>query len=376
MNNTILCIGFSMKDPFISELFLSISECYHRYKSTNYIITTDDTDFSKYNFQSIKLNNYGELSLLLIELSKYNMGSNIDSNNMQKDSKVYITKRFLRRRCRYSPVGSPEFINILTGLTTYSIGSKAETDYINKISELKFSFERKIAEAAYNEKIGNTSEMLNILEPLRFSGMEESVRLLFLGIAYEKLDRIDEAIDSYRKILEKEGNEKLLKSAQFNLHICFEKKQMIDDEGFIPFLSSDIQLLGNQRIKDKALTMHIIMCIKEKRSFTYKNLLNESLDYEINANPSGYVKTMLSYMELGMEELAESELEKIFINFNKIQENIGVDTRVAILKKLQEQLYESNSELKTIIDDTLSALEKNHSDYTITKHLQNRIQNS
>lgn len=369
MNNTILCIGFSMNDPFMRDIFKSINELYKKYKHKHYIITTDQFDYSEYNFQSIMLENYDDLSQLLNELRMYSMSKKIKSNSNQKNSDVYITKRFLRRRCRYSPVGSPDFIKLLTELTSYNIGIKTEVAYIKRILLLKSEFEKKIAYAALYEKKGNITEMINILEHFKFQNEEESVRLLFLGIAYEKLDRIDDAIDSYQKILAIENDFKLIKSAQFNLQICFEKKQIIDGVGFARFIDSDITLLGGQRIKDKALTMLIILCIKEKTPFLYERYLKDSLDYEINVNPTGYVKTMLSYKELKDERITESEIESVM---NKLSEDIGVDARVAILKKLSNNLKGSHSDFRSIIDEELSYY-LSQQDYSIKKHFESSL---
>lgn len=365
LNNTILCIGFSMNDPYVGNIFSTISEIYNKYKRNHYIITTDDQDYSDYNIQPVKLGSYDELENLLDALGAINNEIKKPSRHSHKGGKEYITKRFLRRRCRYSPVGSAKFIEILTELTSSNIGLDAMPDFISKLADLDSAFENIIANAAYNERLGNITGMLDLLEQKRFSGVEESVRLLFLGIAYEKLDRIDEAIDSYQRILAIENDEKLLRSAQFNLNICYEKKQAIDDTCFTRFFESNVTLLGGQRIKDKALTMHIIMCIKEKRQFTYDDILEESLNYEYKVNPPGYVKTLLSFIELKDEELSELELKMIMDILSK---DIGVNARVAILKKLNDYLIDSTSEIKKKIGNMLSVFNSIHSDPTVKKY--------
>ena len=366
MNNTILCIGFSMSDPYVGNIFSTISEIYHKYKRNHYIITTDNQDYSKYNIQPVKLESYAELGQLLDALGAINKENNYKSSH--KSGKDYITKRFLRRRCRYSPVGSDEFIELLTELTTSHLGIDAKPDYISKLAGLDSDFERTIANAAYKEKSGNIKEMLDLLEQKHFTGEEECVRLLFLGIAYEKLDRIDEAVGSYQKLLAIVEDEKLLKSAQFNLNICYEKKQMIDAVDFTRFLDSDITLLGGQRIKDKTLTMHIITCIKEKRQFTYYDFLEESLNYELKVNPSGYMKTMLSYIELKDEALTEPELKMIM---DVLLKDIRVNVQVAIVKKINDQLTDPGSEIKKRITTLLSVYNDIYSDPTVKKYSGN-----
>lgn len=367
MNHTVLCIGSSMSDPYMGSIFSAISDLYRQYKRNHYIITTDNSDYSEYNIQPIRIGSYDELGKLLDSLSKFSIENDKEAIS-QKKSKEYITKRFLRRRCRYSPVGSKDFINILTELTTTHLGIDTKPNYIKQLASLQSDFEKAIALSAFHEKMGDITRMLNELESNSFSGKEESVRLLFLGIAYEKLDRIDEAIDSYQKILSKEDDEKLIRSAQFNLHVCFEKKQTIDNNGFTYFLNSDVTLLGGQRIKDKALTMHIIMCIKEKCPFKYNDLLEESLNYERKVNPIGYIKTMLSFIELKDEALSESELEMIM---NILSGDTGVNAQVAILKKIYDQLPGSETEIKKRIENTLLTLNNICSDPTVKKYSRN-----
>ncbi|WP_392421142.1 SIR2 family protein (plasmid) [Capnocytophaga canis] len=370
-NKIILCVGFSMEDPFIGNIFESINKLYKGYKPNHYIITTDRSDFSKYNFQSIILEDYNELLPLLKTISGNEKEQKEKSNSAKRSDKEHIPKRFLRRRCRYSPIGSDEFIKILTELTTFKIGPDQIVNYNKKILNLEPDFEQKIASATYNENIGKTDEMLRILNSFKSTGQKESVRLLFLGIAYEKLDNIDKAINLYQRILAVEDDMKLIRCVQFNLHVCFEKKQIIEDLDFTRFIKSDIILLGNQRIKDKALTMQIIRCIKENIPFLYTDLLEDSLNYEISNNPIGHVKTMLSYLELKEESLTKSRLKK-FIN---LQKNISTDSRIAILENLYNQLDKSESMAKDKIKETLSVLVSKSSTYTAKKYCLERKSN-
>lgn len=363
MNNTILCIGFSMSDPYVIDIFKTINTLYEGYRKDNYIITTDDSDFTQYNFQTIRLDSYGQLPLVLKQLSGLN--NKPHHVNSHQISKGQTTKRFLRRRCRYSPIGSKKFIDILTELTTLKIGAESIDKYNSKILELEPEFEQKIAYAAYNENISKTDEMLRILKSFKSSGKKESVRLLFLGIALEKLDKIDEAISCYQKILASEDDIKLLKSAQFNINICFEKKDLNENIDFTRFFKDEKMLLGKQRIKDKALTMHLIHCRKENRPFLHNKTLEDSLNYEVEINPIGYVKTMLSYMELSKSVFTENDLKQLI----EIPKEISMDTRIAILVKLHNQLDASENELKNTISKTLNSLIKKYPEYTTTKHI-------
>lgn len=273
------------------------------------------------------------------------------------------TKRYLRRRCRYTPIGSKKFKEIITDLATLKIVDSID-DYNEKIRELRdTSFEQKIAEALYNENIGNIDNMAEILNSIKLTEKKESVRLLFLGIAHEKLDKIDEAINCYNKILEDENNVKLRKSAQFNIMLCKEKN---GDRrvNFTKFFNERTILHGNQRIKDKALTMHLIVCQKYNMHFTYENLLQESLQYELAHNPTGYIKTQLSYNDLTGISLTQETIT----NFKKIASTKSINARVAILVNIHNRI--SDVQLREEIKETLNNLKKKYKDQTIEKYIK------
>jgi len=272
------------------------------------------------------------------------------------------TNRFLRRRCRYTPIGSRKFKSIITDLTTLKIGPETVHDYNSKISELETSFEQKIAMAVYYENIGNIPEMLNTLNSFKSTEQKESIRLLFLGIALEKNDKPDLAIKSYTYILSKETNNKLLKSAQFNINVCFEKKNDNEYLNFSHFFNDKTILMGNQRLRDKALTMHLIHCKKENKQFIYDEFLKESLEYEIINNPIGYMKTLLSYFDLKGETLSKNKIEEIIT----LSSEKSINSRMAILVKLHNLVNTevTKSRIKSIIDSFIIK----YKDYTLDKY--------
>ncbi|MDR1202068.1 MAG: hypothetical protein LBL58_10645 [Tannerellaceae bacterium] len=276
------------------------------------------------------------------------------------------TERYLRRRCRYSPIGSKKFREIITELTTLKVEATIK-DYDSRINSLSPNFEREIANAVYNENIGNISNMLVILNSFQLQGTKESVRLLFLGIAYEKIDRIPEAKKCYMKILQTEKNRKLYKSAQFNLLLCIEKEGKEKNIDFTIFFKDNTVLLNGQRIKDKALTMHLIVCKKENRPFLFDNVLNNSLQYEIDNNPMGYVKTKLTFMDFNKSMITEEDIQEIV----RISSEKSINARIAVLVKLHNRINHSDSNLRLKIKDTLNSLKDKYSnDMTIEKHIK------
>lgn len=279
---------------------------------------------------------------------------------------VKETKRYLRRRCRYTPEGSREFKKIITELTTLRHIEEINS-YDERIRRLKDDiFEKPIANAVYNENLGNLDNMANILEDIKLKGKKESVRLLFLGIAYEKLDRITEAIECYKIILEDENDIKLRKSAQFNILLCKEKNgdKSVD---FTKFFDDKTILFGSERIKDKALAMHIIVCQKDDIPFQYKYMLQETLKYEQEHDPLGYVKTLLSYNNLKTLSLTQKEIDELIeITIKKGD----INSRVAILVNLHNQIPSSDVKPRLKIEKILDALQKEYSDYSIKKYIK------
>ncbi|MBS4217488.1 SIR2 family protein [Bacillus sp. FJAT-49711] len=67
-NNTVLFLGFSLSDPYVSNLFRYIKELYKGYNEKSYIITINNEDFSQYNVKNINLNTYDEIVPFLDKL--------------------------------------------------------------------------------------------------------------------------------------------------------------------------------------------------------------------------------------------------------------------------------------------------------------------
>ncbi|HDR8389979.1 TPA: SIR2 family protein, partial [Bacillus cereus] len=69
-NNTVLFIGFSLADPYISNLFQYINTLYKGYHEKSYILTVNNEDFSKYNITNIELDSYEDIVPFLNQLSE------------------------------------------------------------------------------------------------------------------------------------------------------------------------------------------------------------------------------------------------------------------------------------------------------------------
>lgn len=60
-NNTIIFIGFSLTDPYVSNMFQYINRIYEAFQPKNYIVSVNNEDFSNYNVENIKLETHEEV---------------------------------------------------------------------------------------------------------------------------------------------------------------------------------------------------------------------------------------------------------------------------------------------------------------------------
>lgn len=74
---TLLFVGFSLSDPFVTELFDNIKLIYNRFSiNTHFSFSTNDDDFSRYDVQTIKINDWNEdLKNYLEQLKKIKIDS-------------------------------------------------------------------------------------------------------------------------------------------------------------------------------------------------------------------------------------------------------------------------------------------------------------
>lgn len=69
-NNTIVFIGFSLSDPYVSNLFNYINKIYDGYQERSYMLTVNDEDFTKFNIKTLKLETYEEIVMFLDQLNE------------------------------------------------------------------------------------------------------------------------------------------------------------------------------------------------------------------------------------------------------------------------------------------------------------------
>lgn len=247
--------------------------------------------------------------------------------------------RFLRRRARVQARGSKPFVSILHALMSRQHTRSDRDEAVHKFEgsweSLKHPFERTMAQAIYLEGSGAIEAMLAVLEAPRFSGTAESTRLLYEAIACEKLDDYERAQRLLRTILDTERQRGLIRAAQFNLQVCYEKAQNFAQVRFEAFFQDrDISFVDRERLSDKAVAMHMIACMEQHHPFLHKRLLADSLDYLRQNSPIGHAKTLLTKVESERSTLTQIDADTIMEDVKLMDAN----SRTAILVRVADLL--------------------------------------
>jgi hypothetical protein len=254
------------------------------------------------------------------------------------------TYRFLRRRCRVIVSGSKEFLTVMQALLSRKYQQKkAEEMFKSTWSSLSEPYERVMSQAAYLETAGQIEEMLAVLGKPRFEASQESSRLLFQAIGHEKLDKVRRAQQVLRTILASEPRYDILRAAQFNLHVCFEKLHDFWNADFSRFISDkDLVFIDGERMCDKAIAMQLILCLEKGSPFLYGEELTESLEFLVNNSNAGYAKTLLTSIAYHQKEVTPQVIDSILPQLGMMDLN----SRVAVLVTLHKYLPEERNDLR------------------------------
>ena len=265
-----------------------------------------------------------------------------------------ISVRHLRRRARVITSGTKQFRLIMNALisqqhTPLDRGKVLDT-FEGTWEILKDPYERVITHAAYLESLGQIESMLAVLEKPRFNGKEESARVLYEAIACEKLDDIGRAQKLLRRILDTEKQKDLLRAAQFNTHVCYEKVADFANVNFEAFfLDQRNAFVDQERLSDKAVAMHMIVCMERGDPFVHKKLLAASLDYLKGKSVVGYAKTLLTKIQFEKSVLTDISAKSILESVDQLDAN----SRRAILIRVSEYLPSEARNLRDLIFESL-----------------------
>lgn len=328
LHNTILFLGFSMKDKYVANLFEDLNLIFSDTPSSEHFILLEQEEQlnSKY-VKKIPIDSYLKTSEFLDLL--------IASKEASKQSPIPIKARYLRRRCRTFEQGSNDFNNLMLELRSEEFSKDKIAQYQEKIINLN-GYERTLTTAALYENSGQIEKMINLLSDEKFRDNQENTRLLFLAVGFEKLDKINSAIGTIDKITSNpDCDPEISLCAKFNRSICCEKIEKYDEVYFEQLINNKTILkFSKERIKDKAISNHLIVCKKRGLAFNYEVELKESIEYEIVNSGKSQVKTLINYLVYKNEIISNEKYDEII----SLGKNMNVYSRVALLCSIYKQL--------------------------------------
>lgn len=317
------------------------------------------------------------------------MGRQAFIETPSSDSDTEKPASYLRRRIRIVPNPSPKLKDLLKQISNVRSNTIGLENIKREIVKADIDdFGRCIAKAITTELLGDTREMLSILNGGKFTGINEQVRLLYRGIAYEKLweldDRnLDRAIADYAFVLSKpcwehcnasEDYRQLVLAASFNINICFEKKGLfehVDFGSFLNYAEGDIRIIYGDKLWHKAYVMQMITHMRSKTPPIREEWkkIKQALDEQRSSDPAGYVKTLLTWNQRTGTTLKEDDIAWLF---NSGQLELPVHATASILAELVRQLLKAKGEnhLLLKIIARLEKLVSENPDPTVAQYLE------
>lgn len=343
INNTVIFIGFSMKDKYLSNILTNLSMIYKLNQNNDcFIILKENEALDNKFLRRINIKEHNEIPAILDEIIK--------NKNLRLQSPVKVT-RFLRRRCRSFESGSDLFNNIIKKLLLETINSDDYKSTLNTIDSFKSEYEKCMSKAALFENQGSIEKMIRILETYKFEGNEELSRKLYLALAYEKIDYLKAAISLLHNIISLPIENEITLSAKFNLAICYEKIEDYENVNFKEFIKiGNILNCTNELISDKAINNELIYCYKTKQEYKYKDLLMQQLERSIKHSPKSYYKSFINYLTYLNKSLDKVEYDKLL----KLSKDMSVNSRVSILFDVFRKFDKETRQL--LKDDFLSEI--------------------
>lgn len=253
------------------------------------------------------------------------------------------TQRFLRRRCRVMIDGSEKFQRITRSLLSHEYDYQASTvAFFDEWNSLEDDYERTMALGAFYEATGDIETMRDALREVPLRRSKEGALQLYLAIAEEKLDNVPAAQKILQKILSSESRMDIVRAAQFNLSVCYEKQRRYNDVRFADFISdTETVFLDRERRCDKAVAMQLIVSLGTGKQFMYQKELRESLRFLLSRSRTGYVKTLLTRMEYDRTSPPREVVDEILADLTYMDAN----SRVSILMTLSKYSADDSLDL-------------------------------
>ncbi|HEY0150706.1 MAG TPA: hypothetical protein VGB92_01845 [Longimicrobium sp.] len=244
--------------------------------------------------------------------------------------------RFLRRRCRALPSASEELRQLCKNLLTERPSAEQRADALRVIANFQDSFSACMGKAIYLESIGSIEQVLETLDTVKFTGIQECSRRLLRALALDKLDRCKEALEDITYVLmNAPPSSELIVAAQLNAAVCQEKLERFSLVNAERFLEDDAFTFSTgEKLWTKALSLELIVCRRTGKYFGRKDLVEKALKEEYPDSPKGFVKTLLNWHALTNDPLSEEHLAQILT----LESSMTVTARAGILGQLARSL--------------------------------------
>ena len=362
LHNTILFLGFSLKDKYVAKLFEDLNIIFSDTPSTEHFILLKESEILiNRHVKKLPILDYSETSEFLDNL--------IAIKEAALQSPVPIKGSYLRRRCRTFYPGSDDFNKIMIELRGVELLNEELAQFEQRINKL-VGYEKVLATCALTENSGDVETMIQLLSESSFEGNQENTRLLFLALGYEKLNKIKSAIATIDKIINKPDlDAEMSICAKFNRCICAEKIENYEEVYFKQFISNNTTLkFTTERIRDKAISNHLIECTKRNIPFLYEEEFKESTEYEIANGEKALSKSLINYYTYKNELIDKNIYDEIL----SLGKSMNTNSRVTVLCKLCVLMDKDT--LNLLKDEILNVVEnlcKLSPSYTNKKHFEN-----
>ncbi len=363
-SNTVLFVGFSMKDKHLHSLFLELDRIFDTEVNNNaFIITEENTELPLKSIRALKLNSYGDIPNYLKFLS--------EEKKLILKKGIKSKPKFLRRRCRIFLSGSSLYEELMTEIW----GKKFNENRSNEIEEqairLDCDYELMFINASLQEKKGNWSRMIETLNRITFEGDKEQSRLVYLAIGHEKSDEVQIAINILSKIIYlPDTNPDIQYVAKFNRLVCLSKEPPFDSVDFGTYIGSDKVLpFLNERVRDKAISNHLMLCKMKNEEFVDADqCYQESFKYETDHTKLGRIKTLVNYIGFKKEPLAMESFWELYTSVN----GSSSSEKIAFLANVSPLLSRlDRSDISDHVKHEVLSLTNGDNENSMEKHTHN-----
>lgn len=377
----VLFIGFGMTDPYVCSLLDGIDSAFESNQEKHFLLVVKKQE-KEFGFcEQLYLTSWEELPAFLRNLEKIKNEKKTEPLLTPNDITTQLAGgqgSFLRRRCRVIPRGTSDiFKEFMNGFCSGKIVPAQRQKDDREVIQHLDHFEKILATAAHCEYLGNTEAMEKVLtaQPPFTDIEQEACRRLYLAIAKEKLahpeeqatmSKLESARENLLWILKFSTARNFHLAAQFNLALCEEKSGNYELCHYERFFDVTTELVGVERLRDKAVCNHLISSIRNGTPFHEYDLLKASLEYEYENFPVGYTKTFLMRNLLEEEPLSKDDCNLIL---ERCRNGIDKNSFVAILSALAAQAVHQ-PEIISIIKCERDSLSVKEEVFTVMKHLR------